>query len=289
MLERSVFIRGLLVGSCTTGMLSAIGFFVVQFTGTAYTMAGELAEQWTAAELRKLRRNGWHLVNHFRLRQADIDHVLIGPGGVFAVETKWSSDAWEIDPIDDRLKRAVEHVGGEARRLRLWAEFKRAGVESVEPVVFLWGAAAANLSDSAAFTRVNGAVIVAGPRAKEFRSRLGTGALTRDQIEAARCSLEQHLSKRDELDPEPSIPPSVLRLIGVAIVTFAVALVSLLISLRLLPAVGSVVPWLGVLIALALAPLLARPKQLFRFPLFGWWAGLAAAAFLALTAVVVGV
>ena len=217
-------------------------------------MAGELAEQWTAAELRKLRRDGWRLINHFRLRQADIDHVLIGPGGVFAIETKWSSEPWEIDPIDRRLRQAIGHIGGEARRLRLWAEFKHAGVESVEPVVFLWGAAAANLGNGDGVTRLDGAVVVAGARAREFRSRLVTGVLTPDQVEAARRSVEQHLTKRDRSDPEPSIPPSVLNLIGVAIVTFAAAFVAFLTSLRLLPVVGSVVAWLGTFAALALVP-----------------------------------
>jgi hypothetical protein len=45
----------------------------------------------------------------------------------------------------------------------------------------------------------------------------------------------------------------VLRLVGVAIVTFAAALVAFLISLRLLPVVGSVAAWLAAFAASALA------------------------------------
>ena len=214
----------------------------------------------------------------------------LDPEAYSLIQTKWGSEPWEIDPIDRRLRQAIGHIGGEARRLRLWAEFKHAGVESVEPVVFLWGAAAAKfLGNGDGVTRLDGAVVVAGARAREFRSRLVTGVLTPDQVEAARRSVEQHLTKRDRSDPEPSIPPSVLHLIGVAIVTFAAAFVAFLTSLRLLPVVGSVVAWLGTFAALALVPLFARRKGLLRYPVLGWWAGLAAAALLGLTAVVVTV
>jgi hypothetical protein len=289
MFERSVFVRGFFVGSGATGLLAAIGFLVVQFTGTANAMAGELAERWTAEELRKLRRDGWYLINHFRLGRTEIDHVLVGPGGVFAVETKWSSEAWDIDPLTDRLQNAIDYVCGEARSLALWVELKRAGIESVEPVVFLWGQAAAGLSERAAFDRLGGAVVVAGQEAKEFRARLATGVLTPDQVKVARQAIERQLSQRDERDPEPSIPPSVLRVLGVAIVTFAAALGTFYVSLRLLPVLGSILAWPADFGALALVPLLVRRKRFLRYPVLAWWAGLAAAAVLAATAVVVGV
>jgi hypothetical protein len=35
---------------------------------------GATAEQWTASELRPLRRSGWRLINHYLLR-SEIDHA----------------------------------------------------------------------------------------------------------------------------------------------------------------------------------------------------------------------
>jgi hypothetical protein len=80
----SGFVRGLLTGVACTAVVGSLAFWVVQVTGTASVMMGDLGEQWTASELRKLRRHGWRVVNHVRLREWDIDHVLVGPGGVFA-------------------------------------------------------------------------------------------------------------------------------------------------------------------------------------------------------------
>lgn len=64
---------------------------LVLLSGTAPLMMGELAEQWTAQELRPLTKHGWRLVNHFGLGYGGQDHVLVGPGGVVLLETKSSA------------------------------------------------------------------------------------------------------------------------------------------------------------------------------------------------------
>jgi hypothetical protein len=59
------FARGLVLGAGITAVLGIEAFLVVQATGTAPVMAGDDAEQWSAQELRWLRRHRWRLVNHF--------------------------------------------------------------------------------------------------------------------------------------------------------------------------------------------------------------------------------
>ena len=86
--------RGLIVGLGVAGTAGALWLWIVEATGTAPTMMGDLGEQWTAQELRRLRRSGWQVVNHVTLTAPDIDHVLVGPGGMFAIETKWSATPW---------------------------------------------------------------------------------------------------------------------------------------------------------------------------------------------------
>jgi hypothetical protein len=44
-----------------------------------------------AEELNKLMFNGYHVYDDFPAEKFNIDHILIGPGGVFAVETKTRS------------------------------------------------------------------------------------------------------------------------------------------------------------------------------------------------------
>lgn len=113
-------VAGFLLGVLLTGVAAAVWFWTVQATGTAPTMAGDTAEQWTAMELRRLRRRGWRLVNRVVLKRQDVDHVLIGPGGVFAVETKWTATPWQLDPPEDRVRRAAAQASENARDLQLW-------------------------------------------------------------------------------------------------------------------------------------------------------------------------
>ena len=81
--------RGFIVGTSVTLTAYAVAALVVLTSGSAPLMMGELAEQWTAQELRPMRGHGWKLVNHFGLDSGDQDHVVVGLGGVSLVETRW--------------------------------------------------------------------------------------------------------------------------------------------------------------------------------------------------------
>jgi len=60
--------------------------------GLVSKRAGVAAEEWTASELRPLRRRGWTLVNHVMIEKSNVDHALLGLGGFVAIETKYRSD-----------------------------------------------------------------------------------------------------------------------------------------------------------------------------------------------------
>ena len=82
----AAFVAGLMlagVGSLWQAFLVGQGF--------AHRQIGGEAEQWTAAELAKLDDRTWRVYHDVPLRYGNIDHVVVGPGRVYAVETKWSS------------------------------------------------------------------------------------------------------------------------------------------------------------------------------------------------------
>jgi hypothetical protein len=121
-----------------TGALlaSACWFLYVQLllTGNvANHLTGILGEEWTTDELRKTRRDGWMFVNHVMLEHSDVDHVLLGPGGFFAVETKfrsdWSSREWEFDRIAGQARQAARAT---------WARIDLK-LMRVKPLVVMWG------------------------------------------------------------------------------------------------------------------------------------------------------
>ena len=131
--------RGFILGSGITAVFGMVAAFVVLLNGTAPLTMGELAEQWTAQELRPLSKHGWRLVNHFGLGYGDQDHVLVGPGGVVLLETKWSGTPWDLDDHDYYFRRALEQTSDNAAQLQRWAGVQRYGRPAVEPVLVLWG------------------------------------------------------------------------------------------------------------------------------------------------------
>ena len=130
----SAFQRGLIVGAAIVGTLSAIAMLVMQVTGTAPKSMGQRRNEWTASELRPLRRRGWQIVNHFSLRaNRDIDHVMVGPDGVVAVETKWSAQGWTLEPPEPRVARCCNQARDNAKVLALWHPLRSLGIVTVRP------------------------------------------------------------------------------------------------------------------------------------------------------------
>jgi hypothetical protein len=100
--------------------------------------------------LRRLTRGGWHLVHDRAGKFGNIDHIAVGPGGVFLIDSKRPIGVATIDGgrlvvrrrenpsdgyINDRVTPAMKSL---ARWL--YAELQQAGAQPrwVEPVVALW-------------------------------------------------------------------------------------------------------------------------------------------------------
>jgi hypothetical protein len=111
---------------------------------------GAEGEQATAKALRRLTRRGWTLFNDIDTGRGNIDHVLIGPAGVFLLETKnlqgvvavkngVVSVRWKEDPTDGYENH---HIAARARASSAaLAEALSASSGRrwwVQPLVVLW-------------------------------------------------------------------------------------------------------------------------------------------------------
>ena len=109
-------------------------------------------------ELKDLLKHGHRLVNHVVIDgRGDADHVLVGPAGMFKLETKWSATPYRSD--DPRLERRAENT-------RL--QFKRLGVETVTPVLVLWGPAARHLGEGTGAARSGRTLVLAGRQLRRW-------------------------------------------------------------------------------------------------------------------------
>lgn len=205
----SAFMRGLVVGVAMVAAPGAVWIFAMQYTNTAPVMMGDQAEQWTAQELRHSTRRGWRLVNHFALRADDIDHVLVGPGGAYAVETKWSGSPWHSDYGLARLERAVAQAKENARVLRLWHPYMSQRVP-VSAVVVLWGRGLSKWSPEDQVRVIDNVHVVAGRALRVWLEQNDSAVLTATQVESLWEAMETQVSRRDPIEAkEYPLPMSV--------------------------------------------------------------------------------
>lgn len=218
--------RGFILGSGFVTAAGAVAVLVVLVSGTAPLMMGELAEQWTAQELRPLARHGWRLVNHFGLGYGDQDHVLVGPGGVVLVETKWGATPWDLDDRDVFFQMALAQTARNAKQLERWHGVAQYGHPQVVSVLVLWGRARHKLSEQPARRHSSGVVVVAGDQLQTWMLGRGRDGLADEQIDGIWSQVEKQIEKRDAHErrarPMPrSLTELVLRLLGCVVAAVA--------------------------------------------------------------------
>jgi hypothetical protein len=269
------FFRGFVAGALVATAAGLLAFWVVQVTGTAPTMMGDQGEQWTAGELRKLRRHGWRVVNHFQLRPWDMDHVLIGPGGVYVIETKWSAKEWEFAPLEPRITEALRRARDNARDLQMWEPFKRACSVPVAPILVLWGTGLGLRTDLPAMTHHEGAVLVVGPRFDEWRRSLASDHLTADHVDQLWRVLELQARRRDELAEEEGtvVPASMMAIATHAAMVLAAALLGLVAALQLASHVHDKHLWPFLVVALVAVGAVVRRVPRLHYVGLGWITG----------------
>lgn len=122
-----------LIGAIVASTFWGVHFLMMITAGVASLWSGILGEYWTAHELRALKRRGWMTINHFMLEVSDIDHVLVGPGGFFAIETKYRSDWQRSRPHLQEIRRTATHA---TRALRMRIDPRK---DNVRGIVVMWG------------------------------------------------------------------------------------------------------------------------------------------------------
>jgi hypothetical protein len=110
---------------------------------------GARGEQWTGKELRPLERQGWVVLHDLTLGRGNLDHVIVGPAGVFLLDSKrWRGRVTvenEVVTIRHTEDPELSWCYGGAGRLRGLARVVHSRVLEqtrlsvwVEPVCVIW-------------------------------------------------------------------------------------------------------------------------------------------------------
>jgi len=159
-----------------------------------------LAEEFTAAELRRLRHDGWKRVDRVEFHDHDVDHVIAGPGGVFVIETKHTNFSWPI--VDNRFGNEWANDGvSQARRnadkIRALLSQKLRTSFDVQPILMVWGDGRPKLDTPT--TVDHGVVVVTGDLLRRHLSAQ-PAVLTRDDVDRIAHQLHQFVVGKEALD-----------------------------------------------------------------------------------------
>jgi hypothetical protein len=135
----AVFVDGYALGAIH-------GFLVAAFAGLTYLMfaatghSSRLYGQWGEQNTRdclksaRRRRHIYGFVDNLEVRGGDVDHLVLAPSGVLALDSKWHGQAITAETLARDRDRAL----ASARRARSILRSEGLVVD-VAPVVVIWG------------------------------------------------------------------------------------------------------------------------------------------------------
>ena len=238
--------RSFALGAWLAAVAGVVVHLVVVYSGSATFLVGDLGEQWTHDELRHLAGRSWKIVHRVLFRAAeDIDHVLIGPGGVVVVETKWSADDWRSRRMRPRIADAAAQVQENARVMKLVLR-SVLGDAPVRSIVALWPGDPELLRE-----HIGDTVVMGGQELRQWVESLPENELSPDAITRAWSVVAEHLARRDAADvlrlgPPPASPWQAIQQAAEAVSGFVLGAYAGATVVSWLPT-----PWL---VAIGLAP-----------------------------------
>jgi hypothetical protein len=159
-------VRWLVVGAAAISGPWLVVLAALLLSGAAPQMMGLQAEEWTAQELRTMYRKGWKVISGLKPKpNFDIDHIAIGPAGLFVVEVKWSGDQWPTEKTGNSYMRkqliaSINQVKWNLRDLKQILG-DTAGALPASAVCVLWSGD--STSETTEIMEIDGVTIVPGP------------------------------------------------------------------------------------------------------------------------------
>jgi hypothetical protein len=174
----SPFVNGLVIGVIATALAASFVMFFLVLTGGALTVLGSWAEDVTNDAVKRAAKRGhvWGAVPNVEVGGFDIDHVVVAPGGVIAIETKA-----HVTGIDAGRARAdVTQAREAARKATAILRSKDVAMPSdVVSVLAVWGSKATR-TIPAEGRLVDGVHVIAVHDLADWLARFKVGRVAED-------------------------------------------------------------------------------------------------------------
>lgn len=179
------YVVGLMTGFVVTALVAVVGFAFLLNGDGAFLIAGALGESHTEEELEAARKQGfiWSAVPNVEAGGRDVDHIVLAPAGVIAIETKWRFKGADAHYLAWATSKATDA----ARQARLVLKSK--GVDSpqdVRAVLVVWGGARRELPPQ---QLIGDVAVVRGDHLVEWLRGSARGPLAQDHAEVLQRKL----------------------------------------------------------------------------------------------------
>lgn len=170
----SSFQLGLLVGGTIVGAAWWVREMAQVFgAGAERERKGAEGEELTSSVLRPLRRHGWRVVHDVEYPgRGNVDHLLIGPGGIIAVDSKYTSERLWVTP--KAIGGSQRNHIGQAKFSATLAEraLAEAGLDhmAVQPALVFWGPGAPPIEGDQIM--IQNTLVLEGRQARAWRLTL---------------------------------------------------------------------------------------------------------------------
>ncbi|MBI3429762.1 MAG: NERD domain-containing protein [Actinobacteria bacterium] len=205
---------------------------VIIWTGLGNNIMGLEGESLTSEVLREFRSEGWVLINGIKIkRKSDIDHILVGPKGVFVIESKWSHEPWLMRQrkdsfMWDRLLDAVEQTKTNLGLVKWRFGNELQGVEA-QGVCVLWSNKL--LGKERGRFDYEGILVVRGSSLADWMKSLASTSLDELGVERVVKAIERQALSHDELEyrksdgPIPTVNQFIFRALVAPLMGFTIA------------------------------------------------------------------
>jgi hypothetical protein len=209
-------VRGAVIGGAAVSGIWFDVLIALVWTGAASKFMGASGEAWTSEVLRELGRDGWRLVNNITLNNwGDVDHVLVGPGGVLVVESKWSANRWPVNGhgprfMESQKKNAASQVQRNAKDVVDWLGASGITIPVMSLAVFWTGARKSGSGWEQ--WRNKSTILVNGPSLRSWiETELPRDGVDKETVDRVYSRLGQRADEQDQadIDAGKSIPPTV--------------------------------------------------------------------------------
>lgn len=196
-LRRYPYLLGFVHGAVATFLVAGVGLIFLVFTGSTRYLSGAYGEDNTRDVLRRARRKRhiWGWIDNLEVQSGDVDHVVVAPSGIYAIDSKWHA----TDLSESILHADAAAARAAARRASLIMRSARLQTLDVQPVVVIWGRWQRDLQNDAHV--VDGVEVLKGLHLRNWLAERSSGTISAEHADEVLAKLRKFKARVDPTRP----------------------------------------------------------------------------------------